>query len=45
MAWVPGELLGRYVVAGREVSVNVCGVTETMLQGSSRVPPPSIGKQ
>jgi hypothetical protein len=29
----PGELPGRCVVAGREVSVKVCGVAETMLQG------------
>jgi hypothetical protein len=32
-------------MAGREVSVKVCGVAETMLQGSSWVPPSSIGEQ
>ena len=40
-----GELLGRHVVIGREAMLKVCGVGMAMLQGSSRMPPFSIGKQ
>jgi hypothetical protein len=40
-----GELLSRHVVVGREAMLKVCGVGMAMPQGSSRMPPSSIGKQ
>jgi len=40
-----GELLSWHVMVGREAMLKVCGVGMAMLQGSSRMPPFSIGKQ
>jgi hypothetical protein len=38
-----GELLDWFDVAGREVTVKVCGVAVTMPQGHSWAPPLTIG--
>jgi hypothetical protein len=38
-----GELLGRYYMAGREATVNACGVAVAMPLGQSWPPHPLIG--